>query len=123
MYDVITIRYDSSLNIIDVECITENNFFTEDFDIDEIELMQCTGVPDKNGMIAWEGDVIMSHYSNAAKADHVETIIFKDGRYCAEHQSGMGQSWALLPVDGAKRLSIDKTIYMESFEIIGTIHE
>ena len=91
-------------------------------DVDPSTVGQYTGLCDKNGKRIFEGDAIKSHYANAKNADFIETIAFHSGRFCAECKIGeRGCSWALL-ADGIPHIGADKTVYMESFEVIGTIY-
>ena len=95
----------------------------ETMEVDRETVGQFTGLVDKNGKEAYEGDTIKSHYANAVKSEHTETIVFYSGSFRAECKIGeTGRSLSLL-ADGIPHLSQDKSVYMEYFEIIGNIHE
>lgn len=92
-------------------------------DIDPATIGQCTGLRDKNGKLIFEGDIVKTHYANTPKADHVENVVFHNGKFMAECKIGeTGKSWALL-ADGVPHLMQDKSVYMDSCEIIGNIHD
>lgn len=66
--------------------------------LDEIELLECTGVQDKNGRDIFEGDIIEYYHpensSNAedepgaARAELMrDAVIYGIGYFCAEHYS------------------------------------
>lgn len=83
---------------------------------------QYTGLTDKNGKKIFEGDIIKTHYANAVRADFIETVVFNGGRFCAFSEIEGCKSWALI-YNGTPHLAIDKTVYMDSVEVIGNIHD
>lgn len=95
--------------------------------VDPETIGQYTGVNDKNGNKIFEGDILSTHYANAKKADFIETVVFKDGKFMAESRfnNGTGRSWMALP-DGTRRFCLHwqpPPIYMEACEIIGNIFD
>jgi uncharacterized phage protein (TIGR01671 family) len=86
--------------------------------VDPETVGEFSGLPDKNGSRVFEGDIVRTHYANAVKADFVETVVFHNGKFCAE---SLG-SWAPL-ADGIKHVVFDKSVYMESCEVIGNIFD
>jgi uncharacterized phage protein (TIGR01671 family) len=84
---------------------------------------QFTGLTDKNGKKIFEGDIVKTHYKNAVKSDFVEQVVFYNGKFCAEGKiEGGGKSFAPL-ADGVAHIWQDKSVYMESCEVIGNIHD
>lgn len=76
-----------------------------------------------NGKKIFEGDVVKTHYANAKKCDFIETVVFHNGRFCAEgNLARNGKSWAML-WDGVHHLPQEKTVYMDGIEVIGNIHD
>ena len=83
---------------------------------------EYTGLTDKNGVKTFEGDIIKTHYANTPKPNYTETVVFYNGRFCAFYNSG-SVSWHSGLYDGVQHLNQDKTVYMDSFEVIGNIHD
>lgn len=83
---------------------------------------QYTGLTDKSGTKIFEGDIVKTHYANAQKADFIETVVFHNGKFCGFYENNGCKQWATL-YDGTPHLAIDKSVYMDSVEVIGNIHD
>ena len=91
--------------------------------VDHTTVGQFTGLCDKNGKKIFEGDIVKTHYANAVKSDFIETVVFHNGRFCANSKiSETGKWWTSL-ADGVPHVSFDKSVYMESCEVTGNIHD
>ena len=79
MLEVHGINFDAqgiwTREMIDVE--SDGNFVF----LDEVELLQSTGLKDKNGVEIFEGNIVRIKSSDGV--DYKAVIIFKDGGFCA----------------------------------------
>ena len=83
------------------------------FELDkgEFELMQYTGLKDKNGKEIYEGDILKCYYGGSEHGA-VEEVEFKDGAFILRHRT--------IPI--SIYLEYDGT-YTTDIEVIGNIHE
>ena len=74
---------------------------------------------DKNGKKIFEDDIVKTHYANAPKADFVEMIVFRNGRFCATNGVGFTQLYD----NTVQPINRGNNIFMDSIEVIGNIHD
>jgi uncharacterized phage protein (TIGR01671 family) len=115
------ISYDEDFSAIS-HCGIDELVSSRFFEVDPSTVGQYTGLKDKNGKMAFEGDAIIAHYENANSADFTEQIIFHNGRFNAFIETDGCKMWAPL-ADGTPHLSRDKSVYMSEFEVIGNIRD
>lgn len=90
--------------------------------VDPETVGQYTGLTDKNGVRIFEGDIVKTHYANAQKSDFIEQVVFHNGKFCAYFSNQLCKQWANL-YDGTEHLPQDKSVYMDSVEVIGNIYD
>ena len=78
---------------------------------------------DKNGKKIFEGDIVKTHYANANKTEFVELVVFEGGGFRAKSKYEDNSSHSVPLYNGTPHLAIDKSVYMDSIEVIGNIHD
>lgn len=103
MHDVIFLNYENN----SVEWYNDNNKKRAAF-IDEVPIVQCTGLMDKNGKLIYEKDIIKCSYGNVGALGVVEWD-FENMQFVLKIKEDF---YSFSP----------KTIY-EKIEILGNIYE
>lgn len=120
VYGLITRLYDERFDLLPAEMKNEDG--VNGIEIDYRTIGQYTGLTDKNGTKIFEGDIVKTHYANAQKSDFIETVVFHNGKFCGFYENNGCKQWTTL-YDGVPHLAIDKSVYMDSVEVIGNIHD
>lgn len=116
-------QIDNSIEIFDVENIDiahqqiffrreDCNLYNIGFGVKGTELMQCTGLKDKNGKLIYEGDIVTPVYTNATLLEPKITGQVISGKACFQIQSPHIAYNALQILNSEK-----------AFEVIGNIYE
>ena len=120
VYGLLTQLYDDRFENLPAEMKNEDG--VGGIEIDYRTIGQYTGLTDKNGKKIFEGDIVKTHYANAQKSDFIETVVFHNGKFCGFYENNGCKQWTTL-YDGVPHLAIDKSVYMDSVEIVGNIHD
>lgn len=78
--------YDIGLSTCgDLKCVTCTRFYS----LDEVEIMQYTGIKDAKGNDIYEGDIVQALYSTDCQSRFKGKVIFNDGAFLLEDDKGM----------------------------------
>ena len=61
-------------------------------------------------------------YEIDPETDFIEQVVFHNGKFCAYFSNQLCKQWANL-YDDTEHLPQDKSVYMDSVEVIGNIHD
>lgn len=82
MIKVVSINFDENFirGLTEVESDSDLDIESS-YNFEDVELMQSTGLKDKNGVEIFEGNIVRIKSSDGV--DYKAVIIFKDGGFCA----------------------------------------
>ena len=95
----------------DIHIIYQDGEWFEDYraledgrlmNLEQVAIMQYTGLKDKNGMVIYEGDIVQTGWQGNEKG----VVVFESSTYCVD--SGNGYMYFNHP---------------ESYEVIGNVYE
>ncbi len=95
----------------------------DDYEVIPETVGEYTGLTDKNGKRIFEGDIVKTHYANANKTEFVELVVFEGGGFRAKSKYEDNSSHSAPLYNGIPHLAIDKSVYMDSIEVIGNIRD
>ena len=103
----ISLQVDGTIHHLD----TDGNW-EEDYNSNVVELMQYTGLKDKNGVEIYEGDIVECFIDDELVGSN-EVIEFKNGSFWLDRRHTTIHEWNTMP---------DNT-YATDLQAIGNIHE
>lgn len=108
MIDVRAIDFDDDGNILSVNYPEGKSY--SGYDGDNIELMQYTGIKDKNGVKIFEGDIVIYKYQNDDLKTKKLTVFF-DEEDCSFSLAYKGKPHMYVEKDDAKYYKVIGNIY------------
>ena len=91
---------------------------------DDIELMQFTGLHDKNGKEIWEGDILKSHWNDSAGVIRFGDFKTAEGDpdCCGNVNTHVGFYWDA-ETEASMAFGYDKNGKTDKYEVLGNIYE
>ena len=100
---------DFTYSTVEVD-LSYGNGATSEYDFNEVELMQFTGILDKHNKRVYEGDII--RVFDPDKKHQIQQVVFQDGAFCG-YSPKKSTRWTLL----------DILVGAHGVEVIGNVHE
>lgn len=96
LVDVLSIDFENNMVTLKTETDSDEEYYwwSSTCHLDEVVLMQYTGLKDRNGREIYEGDIVQSNNSvwgsssiRGNDIQHISRVIFKDGEYLCEWET------------------------------------